>query len=88
MEPLTLNIIIAAIALVSCWYQMRLYRIVRSPAFLLMALAMAYLTVYRIVLPFAPCILDYGAILPFFGLVLAHTVYLYRLLSRFLIKGR
>lgn len=88
MEPLTLNIILIAIAIASCWYQVRLYRLVRSPAFLLMALAMVYLTVYRIVLPFAPCILDYGAILPFFGLVLAHTVYLYRLLSRFLSKGK
>lgn len=88
MEPLTLNVIIIIIALVSCWYQVRLYRIVRSPAFLLMTAAMVYLTIYRIVLPICPSILDYGAILPFYGLVLAHTVYLYQLLARYLVKRK
>jgi len=88
VEPLTLNVIIIIIAIVSCWFQVKLYRVVRSPAFLLMALAMAYLTVYRVVQPYAPCILDYGAILPFYALILAHTVYLYQLLARFLVKRK
>jgi len=88
VEPPTLSIIILVLAIVSCWYQIRLYRIVRSPAFLLMAAAMLYLTVDRILLPFVPCLLDYGAILPFYILILAHTVYLYRLLDRFLTKRK
>jgi len=88
IEPLAVNIIIVAIAIVSCWYQMKLYRVVRSPAFLLMAAAMLYLTVDRIALPFVPCLLDYGAILPFYVLILAHTVYLHQMLSRFLTKRK
>lgn len=88
MEPLTLNVIIIIVALVSCWYQVKLYRIVHSPAFMLMAAAMLYLTVDRILMPFCSWITDYGLILPFYGLVLAHTVYLYQMLARYLVKRK
>lgn len=88
MEPLTLNVLIIIFALVSCWYQVRLYRIVRSPAFTLMAAAMLYLTAFRVALPILPWITDYGVILPFYGLILAHTVYLYQTLFRYLVKRK
>jgi len=88
VEPPTLSIIILVLAIASCWYQVRLYRIVRSPAFLLMAAAMLYLTADRIALPFVPRLLDYGAILPFYILILAHTIYLHQILSRFLAKRK
>lgn len=88
MEPLTLNIIIIIFAIVSCWYQLRLYRIVRSPAFTLMAAAMLYLTAFRIALPIWPWIMHYGVILPFYALILAHTVYLYQMLARYLVKRK
>ena len=88
MEPLTLNVIIIICAIVSCWFQVRLYRIVRSPAFLLMGAAMLYLTADRIALPFWPWIANYGFILPFYVLILAHTVYLYQMLYRYLVKRK
>lgn len=88
MEPLTLNVLIIVLAIVSCWYQMKMYRILRSPAFTLMAAAMVYLTLFRIALPIWPWITDYGLILPFYGLILAHTVYLYQILSRYLTKRK
>lgn len=80
--------LIILVALVSCYFQVKLYHIVRSPAFAFMAAAMVYLTVFRIALPIWPWITDYGLILPFYGLILAHTVYLYRMLTRYLTGGK
>lgn len=88
MEPLTLNVIIIIVAFVSGWYQVRLYRLVRSPAFTLMAAAMLYLTAFRIALPIWPWITSYGLILPFYVLILMHTVYLYQMLARYLVKRK
>lgn len=88
MEPLTLNVIIVVVALASCWYQVKMYRILRSPAFTLMAAAMLYLTAFRIALPIWPWITNYGLILPFYVLILAHTVYLYQILNRYLTKRK
>jgi len=88
VEPLTLNVIIIIVALVSCWYQVRMYRIVRSPAFTLMAAAMLYLTAYRVAVPIWPCLTGYGVMLPFYALILAHTVYLYQMLYRYLVKRK
>ena len=88
MEPVTLNVIIIIFAIVSCWYQVRLYRIVPSPAFALMAAAVLYLAVFRIVLPIWPGITGYGLMLPFYVLILAHTVYLYQVLAKYLNKRK
>lgn len=88
MEPLTPNIIIIAIAIASCWYQVKMYRILRSPAFTLMAVAMVYLTVYRVAAPIWPWLINYGFVLPFYALILAHTVYLYQVISRYLTKRK
>jgi len=88
MEPLTLNVIIIIAAIASGWYQVRLFRLVRSPAFIYMAVAMAYLTIYRIILPVCPSIIDYGAILPFYILILLHTFHLYQMLARYLVKRK
>lgn len=88
MEPLTLNVIIIIVALASCWYQVKMYRILRSPAFTLMAAAMVYLTLFRIALPIWPWITNYGFILPFYALILGHTIYLYQILNRYLVKRK
>lgn len=88
MEPMTLNVIIIVVALVSCWYQAKMYRLLRSPAFTLMAAAMMYLTAFRIALPIWPWITHYGIILPFYALILGHTIYLYQILNRYLNKRK
>lgn len=82
MEPLTVNIIIITIAIVSVWFQVKMWRRSSSPAFSLMAAAMLYLAAYRIALPIWPVIIEYGVALPAFVLFLAHTIYMYQLQTR------
>lgn len=84
VEPLTVNIIIIVIALISIWLQVKMYRIIPTPAFTLMGAAMVYLVVFRIAVVQWPGITGYGAIIPVFVLLLAHTLYLYQLIVRFM----
>jgi hypothetical protein len=78
------NVLIIVLGMVSVWYQWRLFKLFRSPAFIMLAVAMAYIVAYRIVLPTWPWMTAYGAALPFYIIVAVNSYWLHRDLSRVL----
>jgi hypothetical protein len=79
-----LNWLIVMLGLMSIWYQWRAYRILRSPAFVILTVALIYLTAYRAALPFYPSISGYGVALPFYLLMVVHGILMTRSLTRVL----
>jgi len=75
------NIVIIVLGLIAVWTWWRNYRLIPSPAFIIVALTMAYLTIYRVALPVYPWFTAYGVALPVYlgmvasGLVLHQTLY-------------
>jgi len=74
------NIIIIILGLISVWTWWRNYRLLPSSAFIIVALTMAYLTVYRVALPRYPWMTAYGVALPVYvgmglsGIILHKTL--------------
>ena len=66
------NWVIIGMGLVATWYQWQAYRILKSPAFIVLMLAMVYLVIYRTALPYYPSITGYGLVLPFYIMAVIH----------------
>lgn len=80
------NFAMVALGLVSVWYLLRTYRLIKSFAFLLLAGSMVYLSLYRLFLPLYPQATAYGLAGPFYAGVAVACFLLYQTLHRVL-KG-
>lgn len=88
MAAVTFNFIMVVLGLVSVWYLLKTYRLIKSFAFLLLAASMVYLSLYRLFLPLYPQATAYGLAGPFYLGVAVACGLLYRTLARVLRGSR